>query len=53
MTFKDLKKRVSSYNQQQQQQTQYFDKVTEQTILDLEHRRTQTGRCQDKRRVLL
>jgi len=27
MTFKDLKKRVSSYNRQQQQQTQYFDKL--------------------------
>jgi hypothetical protein len=27
MTFKDLKKRISSSNQQQQQQTQSFDKL--------------------------
>jgi hypothetical protein len=27
MTFKDLKKRITSSNQQQQQQTQSFDKL--------------------------
>jgi hypothetical protein len=27
MTFKDLRKRISSSNQQQQQQTQSFDKL--------------------------